>query len=106
VALGTLELRLTCEHCHKALPAHSLEARLCSYEGTFCADCVERVLGNVCLTCEGGFVTRPIKPSRNWNGDNWLDKDPASSTVRHRPGDAATHETFSAAIGIIPSEKR
>jgi hypothetical protein len=42
-----LELRPTCEHCNRALPPDSLEARICSYECTFCASCVERVLGNV-----------------------------------------------------------
>jgi hypothetical protein len=35
-----LELRPTCEHCNKALPPASLEARICSYECTFCAACV------------------------------------------------------------------
>jgi len=34
-----LELRPTCEHCNKALPPDSLEARICSYECTFCASC-------------------------------------------------------------------
>ena len=55
-----LELRPTCEHCNKALPPNSLEARICSYECTFCATCVESVLGNVCPNCGGGFVPRPI----------------------------------------------
>jgi hypothetical protein len=64
-----LELRPTCEHCNKALPPASVEARICSYECTFCADCVEDVLGNVCPNCGGGFVARPIRPARNWRGD-------------------------------------
>lgn len=50
-----LELRPTCEHCNRALPPASLEARICSYECTFCAACVEGVLGNVCPNCGGGF---------------------------------------------------
>jgi hypothetical protein len=41
-----LELRPTCEHCNKRLPPESLEARICSYECTFCTACVEHVLGN------------------------------------------------------------
>jgi len=45
-----LELRPTCEHCNKALRPASLEARICSYECTLCAACVEAVLGNVCPT--------------------------------------------------------
>jgi len=36
-----LELRPTCEHCNKALPPNSLEARVCTYECTFCAACVD-----------------------------------------------------------------
>jgi uncharacterized protein len=101
-----LELRPTCEHCNKTLPPHSLEARICSYECTFCAACVEQVLGNVCPNCGGGFVTRPIRPSRNWKGNNFLGKDPASTTVKQRPVDAAAHEVFSAAIRTVPPENR
>ncbi|MGB8110055.1 MAG: DUF1272 domain-containing protein, partial [Pseudolabrys sp.] len=37
----------------------SAEARICSYECTFCADCVETKLNNVCPNCGGGFVSRP-----------------------------------------------
>jgi len=43
-----LELRPTCEHGNKVLPPNSLEARICSYECTFCVMYVEQVLGNVC----------------------------------------------------------
>src|SRR5258705_105934 len=71
-----LELGPTCEHCNKALPADSLEARICTYECTFCVTCVDSVLGNVCPNCGGGFVPRPIRPSKNWKGDNFLGKDP------------------------------
>jgi len=58
-----LELRPNCEYCDKDLPANSAEARICSYECTFCADCVSTVLHNVCPNCGGGFVPRPIRPS-------------------------------------------
>ncbi len=54
----------------------------------------------------GGFVPRPIRPSRNWKGDNFLGKDPASTQVRHRPVDAAVHARFSAAIKSIPPQQR
>src|ERR1700737_453936 len=60
-----LQLRPNCEYCDKDLPPHSLEARICSYECTFCADCVENKLHNVCPNCGGGFVARPIRPQRN-----------------------------------------
>jgi hypothetical protein len=36
-----LELRPTCENCNKALSPDSLKARICTYECTFCAACVE-----------------------------------------------------------------
>jgi len=93
-----LELRPTCENCNVALPPASLEARICSYECTFCAACVETILENVCPNCGGGFAPRPVRPSRNWKGDNWLGKDPAGTTVRHRPVDRAAHARFAAEI--------
>ena len=101
-----LELRPTCEHCNKALPPACLEARICTYECTFCAACVENILCNVCPNCGGGFVPRPIRPSRNWKDDNFLGKDSASTKVKHRPVDAALHAQFSAMIKIIPPEQR
>src|SRR5262249_48386967 len=101
-----LELRPTCEHCNKALPPNALEARICSYECTFCATCVETVLGNVCPNCGGGFAPRPIRPSQNWKDNNCLGTDPASTTVRHRPVDPSAHAQFAAAISRIPPEQR
>ena len=81
-----LELRPTCEHCDKPLPPASTDARICSYECTFCATCVDEVLGNVCPNCGGGFVARPIRPARNWKGDNYLGKDPASADAQAPAG--------------------
>jgi len=101
-----LELRPSCEHCAKPLPPASTEARICSYECTFCAACVERVLGNVCPNCGGGFVPRPIRPARDWKGGNYLGKDPAGTKVKHRPVDPAAHAAFSAPIKTLPPEKR
>jgi hypothetical protein len=101
-----LELRPTCEHCNKPLPPDAMDARICSYECTFCAACVDSVLGNVCPNCGGGFAPRPVRPVTNWRGDNYLGKDPASTNVRHRPVDPAAHEAFAAKIGVIPPERR
>ena len=101
-----LELRPTCEHCNKALPPASPEARICSYECTFCAACVEDVLGNVCPNCGGGFTARPIRPARNWKGDNYLGKDPAATRVKHRPVDAALHRLFAAEVGRLAPDRR
>ncbi len=101
-----LELRPSCEHCKKALPPAALEARICSYECTFCTDCVDAVLGNVCPNCGGGFVARPVRPATNWKGDNFLGKNPASTKTKHRPVDAAAHAAFAAALRLIPPERR
>jgi hypothetical protein len=101
-----LELRPTCENCNKPLPPDALDARICSYECTFCATCVDTILSNVCPNCGGAFVPRPIRPSKNWRGDNFLGKDPASTEIKYRPVDAQAHERFAAAIKVIPPEKR
>lgn len=101
-----LELRPTCENCNKPLPPSATDARICSYECTFCADCVETVLFNVCPNCGGGFTPRPIRPARNWKGNNYLGADPASTTVKHRPVDAATHARFAAEIRDVPPAER
>jgi len=101
-----LELRPTCEHCNQALPPSSLEARICSFECTFCADCVERVLGNVCPNCGGGFAPRPIRPARRWKDEAFLGRYPASTTVRHRAVDPQRHALFAAALRDIAPEQR
>ena len=101
-----LELRPNCENCGKGLPPDSLDARICSYECTFCSTCVDQVLMNVCPNCGGGFVPRPIRPKQNWRNDNYLSSDPASAVVRHRPVDRDDHLAFAAKIQDIPPEKR
>jgi len=98
-----LELRPTCEHCNKPLPPDSTEALICSFECTFCAACVEGLLGNVCPNCGGGFAARPIRPVNDWKGGNCLARHPASRAERHRPVDPQRHASFAAAIsGIEP----
>jgi len=61
-----LQLRPNCEYCDTNLPPASTAARICSYECTFCADCVDSVLFNVCPNCGGGFAPRPIRPATEW----------------------------------------
>ena len=57
-----LEMRPHCERCQKALPHGSAEARICSYECTFCARCVTEVLHHgVCPNCGGGLEARPVR---------------------------------------------
>ena len=101
-----LELRPSCEHCDAALPPASTEARICSFECTFCASCVETLLSNVCPTCGGGFMPRPVRPAHDRRGGNCLGRYPASTTRRHRPVDLAAHRAFVAAIGSVAPEER
>jgi uncharacterized protein len=101
-----LELRPTCENCNKPLPPDSLDARICSYECTYCATCVETILEDVCPNCGGGFVPRPVRPSRNWKDDNFLGKDAPGTRVRHKPVDPEAHARFAAAIKMLPPHKR
>jgi hypothetical protein len=101
-----LELRPTCEHCNTLLPAASLDARICSFECTFCASCAEGVLGGACPNCGGGFVPRPIRPARDWKGGNHLGNRPASTTVKHRPADLAAHAVLLARLRGVPPQDR
>jgi hypothetical protein len=101
-----LQLRPICENCAKPLPPDSLEARICSYECTFCADCVDHVLQNVCPNCGGGFEKRPIRPANNWRNNNTLRADPPTKERKHKPVDLAAHAAFAAEIASIPSERR
>jgi hypothetical protein len=101
-----LELRPTCEHCNKALPPASTEARICSFECTFCAPCADSLLHNVCPNCGGGFAPRPVRPARDWKGGNHLGRYPAATAVKHRPVDAAAHADFAAAIEAVPPAQR
>ncbi|NCF63532.1 MAG: DUF1272 domain-containing protein [Gammaproteobacteria bacterium] len=76
-----LELRPNCECCDRELPPDSGEARICSYECTFCANCVTEILENVCPNCGGGFVPRPVRPATEHRPGVSLAKQPAS-TIR------------------------
>ena len=100
-----LELRPTCENCNKKLPADALDAWICSFECTFCSSCVKR-LNNVCPNCGGGFMPRPIRPSKDHHGGNYLGKYPASTTAKHRPVDFAAHERLVAKMKDVPPDKR
>jgi uncharacterized protein len=101
-----LELRPSCENCNKPLPPSSTEARICSFECTFCESCVADILKNVCPNCGGGFVPRPIRPTRDWVGGNCLGQYPASSTIRHRAVDSQRHERLLSAVNGLPPELR
>ena len=78
-----LELRPNCELCDRDLPPDAADARICSYECTFCADCVETVLHDVCPNCGGGFQPRPIRPAKAWREGAGLEHDPPGERRRH-----------------------
>ena len=98
-----LELRPNCECCDKDLPPAALDARICSYECTFCAECAEKVLSNVCPNCGGGFVPRPIRPRNEWRPGVGLSTQPAATERRQLKYDRADIAEFSAGVrGIAP----
>ena len=101
-----LELRPNCEYCDKDLPPDSLEARICSYECTFCADCVERHLENVCPNCGGGLVPRPIRPATEWRPGLSVAKRPPSARRVRLSYDLGDIARFAVRIRDIPPERR
>jgi len=52
-------MREACERCATPLPPDSEQARICSYECTFCTPCVDGPLAGVCPNCGGEFQPRP-----------------------------------------------
>lgn len=101
-----LELRPSCENCGKLLPPSSVEARICSFECTFCATCVEEVLKNVCPNCGGGFERRPVRPQRNWKGGNYLGRYPATSEITDAPVNLDDQAALVAKVAAIPPQDR
>lgn len=101
-----LELRPNCECCNVDLPPKSRFARICSYECTFCADCVDTVLLNVCPNCGGGFSPRPIRPETEWRpGVSVAKRTPSKKRVRLKVSrdDVAA---LSQHVKDIPPDKR
>lgn len=77
-----LEIRPNCENCGKSLPNDSQDAMICTFECTFCIDCVTNTLHNVCPNCGGGLEKRPTRPSK------LLEKYPASTKTVWQPIDS------------------
>jgi uncharacterized protein len=83
-----LEIKPICENCGRLLPNESTEAMICTFECTFCKDCVNDILLNVCPNCGGGFEKRPTRPK------HLLEKYPVS------------HKEYLSPIDIINSKKK
>ncbi len=101
-----LELRPNCELCDRDLPADSADARICTYECTFCASCVEEVLHDVCPNCGGGFQRRPIRPAKAWRPGAGLASHPAGGRRVHSRLTRPEIEAFVAPIATIPPARR
>jgi hypothetical protein len=82
-----LQLRPNCEYCDKDLPPSATDARICSYECTFCADCADNKLHNVCPNCGGGFERRPIRPA--------IERRPGVCVTKQVPSDKRVHLKYS-----------
>jgi hypothetical protein len=74
-----LQLRPNCECCGYDLAPESAEARICSFECTFCALCAENTLQGRCPNCGGELVARPRRAAEK------LLKYPASAERVVRP---------------------
>jgi len=98
-----LELRPNCECCDKNLPPDAPDARICSYECTFCAKCVDTVLHNVCPNCGGGFAPRPVRPASEWRRGVSVTEQPASTKRVHLKWPREEVEAFARRVcGIDP----
>lgn len=103
-----LELRPNCEWCDPDLPPDSPDARICSSECTYCADCVETVLHDVCATCGGGFVPRPIRPARAYRDAPrlGLGNQPASITRKRSRWTRGEVDALSMMLRDVPPAER
>ncbi len=101
-----LQLRPNCEYCDKDLPPNATDAHICSYECTFCANCVETVLHNVCPNCGGGFAPRPIRPVTEHRPGVSLGRHPASTKRVHLKWDRTELAAFIGRVRDIPVVER
>ena len=101
-----LKLRPNCEYCDKDLPPAATDARICSYECTFCAECVEKHLHNVCPNCGGGFAPRPIRPTIERRPGVCLGRQAASAERVHLKWDKTDVAAFVAANKHLRPEQR
>jgi len=92
-----MEIRLNCENCDKSLPNESDEAMICTLDCTFCKDCVDNVLKNVCPNCGGGFEKRPTRPK------HYLEKYPPGKDKVFKP---VTENKYLERNVNIPPRKR
>lgn len=95
-----LEIRPNCEHCNKDLPNTSTEAMICSFECTYCKTCALEIFENVCPSCSGNFVERPIRPLK------MIEKYPASSNRIFKPKELTKTKINSEKFKDVKPERR
>ena len=78
-----LQLRPSCECCNVDLPPESTNARICTFECTFCSECAESKLAGTCPNCGGELLQRPRRPPEK------LLKYPASTERVFKPAGCA-----------------
>ena len=101
-----LELRPNCELCDTDLPPEAVNARICTYECTFCAECVDQVLQNVCPNCGGGFSVRPVRPQTARRDGVSRAYQPASTKRVHTKFSREEIAAFTDSISSVPPEER
>ncbi len=62
-----LKMKPNCEQCGKMLSFESDEARICSYECTYCSRCVDDLFKGICPNCGGNFEIRPKRKISEMN---------------------------------------
>ena len=56
-----LEMRPNCECCDRDLFPEDTSVAICSFECTWCADCVSTFPGGRCPNCDGDLTPRPTR---------------------------------------------
>ena len=101
-----LQLRPNCELCDKDLAPDAEDAMICSYECTFCKDCVDTVLHNVCPNCGGNFCARPVRPKTARRDNTSLEHQPPSTKrVNTRLSDEEIND-FCCGVKDTPIDQR
>jgi hypothetical protein len=77
-----LQMRPNCECCDVDLPPGSAQARICSFECTFCAACADQRLAGKCPNCGGDLIARPTRAAA------LLERFPASTERVLKPHEA------------------
>lgn len=74
-----LQMRPNGECCNADLAADSNVVWICSFECTFCTECLETKLHNKCPNCGGNFTKRHTRVGKA------LERNPASSERIYKP---------------------